>query len=71
MVGGLLGRLTDNRYAQAAPDQAGDVPEGYALVAYGVVARSCGTLLQHEPVETSSVEPVHSGPAVKTVTHVS
>ena len=48
MVGGLLGRLADNRQVQTAADHASDVLEGHALVANGVVARSCGTLLQYE-----------------------
>ena len=46
MMGGLVGRLADNRHVQAAADHASDVLEGHALVANGVVARSCGTLLQ-------------------------
>src|SRR6266478_251223 len=70
VLGGLFRRFADNRHVQAAADHASDVLEGDALVANGVVASSCGTLLQHEPVETSSIEPVHGGPAVKTVTNV-
>src|ERR1700752_554008 len=31
--------------------------------------RLCGTLLQHEPVEMSRIEPVHRGPAVEPVAH--
>ena len=65
-----LGRLADNRHVPAAADHASDVLEGHALVANGVVARSSGTLLQYEPVKMSSIEPVHRGPAVETVTHV-
>jgi hypothetical protein len=70
VVGGLLGRLPDNWHVQAAADHGSDVLEGHALVANGMIARSRGTLLQYEPVEMSSIEPVHGGPAVKTVTHV-
>jgi len=46
VVGGLLGRLADNPQVQATADHASDVLEGHALVANGVVAGSCGTLLQ-------------------------
>jgi hypothetical protein len=31
---------------------------------------SCGTLLKHEPVEMSSIELVHRGPAVEPVAHI-
>jgi len=42
-VGGLIGRLADKRHVQAAGQSLSDVLEGDALVANGVVARSCGT----------------------------
>jgi hypothetical protein len=63
----IAGGLADDGHVQAAADHAGDVAERHALVGDPVIPGSCGTLLKHEPVEMSSIEPVHRGPAVKPV----
>jgi len=70
VVGGLLVRLADNRHIQAAADYLSDFSEGHTLVGDAVIAGSRRTLLQCQPVEWTSIEPVHRGPAVEPVTHI-
>jgi hypothetical protein len=66
----FLGGLADDGHVQAAADHAGDVAERHALVGDSVIRGSSGTLLKHEPVEMSSIEPVNRGPAVKPVANI-
>jgi hypothetical protein len=65
VVGCFLGGLADDRHIQAAADHASDVSERQALVGDPMIPGSRGTLLEHEPVEMSRIEPVHGGPAVE------
>ena len=65
VVGCFLGGLADNRHVQAAAKRACDLSEGHAFFGDPVIPRSCGTLLQHEPVEMRNIEPVDSRPAVE------
>src|SRR5580658_10084934 len=70
MAGGLLGRLADNRHFQTPSDDARDVLERHALVGDPVVPGSRGTLFNREPVKMGSIEPVHRGPTVLTITYI-
>ena len=49
--------LADDRDIEAAADCARDVFEWHALIRYGVISGSSGTLLKHEAVEMSGSEP--------------
>jgi hypothetical protein len=66
----FLGGLGDDRQVQAPADHASDVSERHTLFGDPLIPGSCGTLLQHEPVEMSSIEPVDRGPAVEPVAHI-
>jgi hypothetical protein len=35
-----------------------------------VIVGSCGALLRSQPVEMSSIEPVHAGPAIEPVAYI-
>src|SRR5690348_6540450 len=67
MIGCFLGRFADDRYVQAMADFLSDLSSGYALVGDAVIGGSSTTFLKHKPVEMSSIEPMHCGPAIKTV----
>jgi hypothetical protein len=67
VIGYLLGGLGDDWHVQTAADHASDVSERHALFGDPVIPGSCGTLLKHEPVVISSIEPEHRGPAVEPV----
>src|SRR6202042_3042359 len=67
MIGCFLARLADDRYVQAPADCFSDRSSRYALVGHTVVPCSDGTVLEHEPVEMSSIEPMHGGPAIEPV----
>src|SRR5271155_1741886 len=69
MIGGFLARLADDRYVQMPTDDLSDLSRRYALIGHAVIPCSDGTLLEHEPVETSSIEPMHRGPAVEPVAY--
>lgn len=66
----LLARLAGNRHIQMSADDLSDVSEWHALVGNSVIRSSCGTFLEREPIKMSSIEPVHRGPAVETITHI-
>ena len=67
MIGRCLVRLADDRYVQAPADCLCDLSGRNALVGHAVIGGSSTTLLKHEPIEMSSIEPMHRGPAIKTV----
>ena len=71
MIGCFLARLADDRYVQAPADDLSDLSSRNALVGYAVITASSRTFLQHEPVEMSSIEPVHRWPAVEPVAYIS
>ena len=60
-------RLADDRYVQMPADDLSDLSSWYALVGDSVIAGSRRPLLQHKPVEMSSIEPMHGGPAIAPV----
>src|SRR5262249_61581794 len=60
----LLWRHRDCRYVQPTADHARDILERHTLFGDRVIAGSRGTLIDHEPVELGSIEPVHRGPTV-------
>src|SRR6266550_2595155 len=67
MIGCCLVRLADDRYVQATADCLSDLSSRYALVGDAVIRGSSTTFLNYEPIEMSSIEPVHRGPAIETV----
>src|SRR5438270_9764442 len=67
MRGCCLGRFADDRYIQATADCLSDLSSRYAFVGDAVIRGSSTTFLKHEPVEMSSIEPVHRGPAIEPV----
>jgi hypothetical protein len=58
------GGLADNWHVQSAADHASDVSEQHAFVRDPVILGR-GTLLKHEPVEMSSIEPMYCWPAIE------
>src|SRR6266446_10341022 len=67
MIGCFLTRLADDRYIQMPADDLSDLSSRYTLVGHAVIPCSDGAFLEHEPVEMSSIQPVHRGPAVEPV----
>ena len=70
MLRGLLARLADHRNFQAAADCFGDVSSRHPLLRNGMISASRGTLLNHQPVETGGIEPMHRRPSVHAVADV-
>src|SRR5262249_29462022 len=70
MIACLLRGLGSDRHLEAPRDPAGDVTDGHTVVGPPVEPRSGGSSLEREPEEMRSVEPVHSGPSVEPITHV-
>ena len=66
----FLGRLSDNGHVQVFPKYAGNFATGYAVIRDTVIDSTRGALLQHQPVEMTSIEPVHSGPTIEAVTDI-
>ncbi|MCU1221754.1 MAG: hypothetical protein JWN42_2951, partial [Candidatus Angelobacter sp.] len=66
MPGCFLRRPGNHRQTQAFSDYLSDVANRYTFVADSVIPGSCGTLFNREPVQMRSIEPVHSGPTIKT-----
>jgi hypothetical protein len=69
MIRCFLAGFADDRYVQVPADDLSDLSSWYALVSDTVIRGSSTTFLKHEPVETSSIEPVHGGPAVEPVAY--
>src|SRR6266851_2515306 len=69
MIGCFLARFANDRYVQLAADDLSDLSSRYTLVCYAVIPLSSVTFLENEPVEMSSIEPMHSGPAVEPVAY--
>src|SRR4029077_1042275 len=67
MIGGFLRRFADDRNVQATADCLGYLPGLYSLVDDTVIGGSSTTFLEHESVKMRSIEPMHRGPAIKTV----
>src|SRR5579864_3820345 len=67
MIGCFIGRFADDRYVQTTTDCLGDLSSRYALVGDAVICGSSTTFFEHEPIEMSSIEPVHRGPAIEPV----
>ena len=61
MLGGLLGRLGDDRYLQATADGLGDLPQRHALFRDRVIAGPGSAFLQRQPVETGGIERCTAG----------
>src|SRR6266404_4908842 len=61
MLASLLGGLAADRHVQMTSDDAGEVSRSHALFGDRVIAGSRGPLFKHEPVEMSSIQPMHCG----------
>ena len=60
----FLGGLADDRNLQAAADYFGDVSNRHAFLGDSMISGSRGTLLEHESIETGSIEQMYRRPAV-------
>src|ERR1700674_3020955 len=69
MIGCFLARLADDRYVHAPADCRRTLSSRYALVGHAVIQVADGSFLEREPVEMSSIQPVHRGPAVEAVAY--
>src|SRR5271154_1368664 len=67
MIGCLLARLADDRHVQTPSDDLSDLSSRYALIGHTVVPCTSRFSLEREPIEMSSIEPVHRGPAVEPI----
>jgi hypothetical protein len=67
MIGSCFARLAGDRCVQAMADCPSDLSSRYALVGDAVIRGPSSTFLTHEPIEMSSIEPVHCGPAIEPV----
>src|SRR5262249_19330054 len=70
MAACLLGRLCNHGHVETSADYLSDLSNRSTLVGDAVKGSCHGSLLKNEPVEVSSIEPVHCGPAVKPVAHI-
>src|SRR4029077_13025789 len=69
MIGCFLPRLADDRYVQLPADDLSDFSSRHALVRHAVISGCSRAFLKHEPVEMSSIESMHCGPAVESVAY--
>jgi hypothetical protein len=51
-------------------DDLSDLSSRYALIRHAVIAGSRGTLLKHEPIKMSSIDPMYGRPAVEPVADI-
>ena len=63
-------RHANHRHLEATADGVSDVSDGNALLGDRVIPSSCFLLLQRQPVEPASIEPVHRGPAVEPLARI-
>ena len=70
MVGCLILGLADHRQVQVTTDHASDVAERNVLFGNPVIPGSRGTLLKRKPKQLSSIESVHSRPAIASLAYV-
>ena len=70
VVSRVLRGFADDRQVQSAADDLGYVSEQQPFFGDSVISGTCGTLLKGQPVNTSRIEPVHSGPAVASIPHI-
>jgi hypothetical protein len=66
----LLGGLGDDRHLQTPANCLSDLSKWHALFCDRVIARSCRTFLQHQPVEMGGIEQVHGRKAVEAVANI-
>src|SRR5579864_3195199 len=59
-----------DREAEPCANRFRNRAHGHALFGDSMISASRGSFLNHEPVELSSIEPVHRGPAVEAVAHI-
>src|SRR5258708_38842234 len=70
MGGCFFAGFADNRYIQMPADDLSNLSNRYALIGDAVISGCKGAFLNREPVQMSSIEPVHRGPAITTVPHI-
>src|SRR5215471_1736665 len=70
MVGCPLGRLCKHGHVEASADYLRDLSSRSTFVSDTMKGSCRRGLLKNQPVEVSSIEPVHCGPAVKPVAHI-
>src|SRR5260370_40166768 len=70
MVGCPLRRLCNHGHVEASADYLSDLSNRSTFVGDPMKGSCRGSLLKNEPVEVSSIEPVHCGPAGKPVAHI-
>src|SRR5260370_24889211 len=69
-LGRFFGRLTDAWHLQAAADDFGDLPKGYAFFGHAVMTSACSAFFKCKPEQMSSIEPVNGRPAVEALADV-
>ncbi len=67
----LLGGLRDNRNVQSPSNHAGDFSKWHTAIRNAVIRGAGGSLFDYEPVKMRGVEPVHRGPEILPVAHIS
>ena len=70
MSSGLFRRDGDDGQFQAAADNLGNLPDGYALFRDRVIAWRLLRFLQRQPVQAGSIEAMRRGPAVEPIADV-
>jgi hypothetical protein len=70
MAGCLLARLGHYGNVETPADYLSDLSNRSTFVGDSMKGSCCGGLLKNEPVEASSIEPVHCGPAVKPIAYI-
>ena len=70
VIARLLGRFADDRHVQASANDLGDLSSRNSLIGDAMIPASGGPVLEHEPVEMSSIEPMYRGPAVEPLSDV-
>ena len=64
MFGCVLGSDRSHRHIQVPADHFGHLPDGHALLGYGVESRSGGCIFEGQAEEVGHIEPVRGRPAV-------
>jgi len=71
MRGCFFERFADDRQIQVAADGGGDVAEGNAFVADGVVVSAGRSFFERKAIQMRGIQAVDGGPAIRSVTDVS
>src|SRR5262249_28962230 len=66
----FLRRLCNDGHVETSADYLSELTNRSTFVGDAMKRSSRGSLLKNEPVQVSSIEAVHCGPAVKPVAHI-